>query len=84
MNTFYEQELPDITSSDPTVKSARAGLQAVPTSSTLTKQVGPEKRGRYMKKDPQVKAKEKLWESIITETEEEDSPDTSDDNEHQI
>jgi len=46
--------------------------------------VGPEKRGRYMKKDPQVKAKEKLWESIIKETEEEDSPDTSDDNEHQI
>lgn len=37
-----------------------------------------------MKKDPQVKAKEKLWESIIKETEEEDSPDTSDDNEHQI
>ena len=36
---------------------------------------GPEKR-RYMKKDRNEKAKEKLWESIIKETEDEDSSDS--------
>jgi len=37
-----------------------------------------------MKKDPKVKAKEKLWESIVSETQEEievDSDDDSDDTE---
>lgn len=78
MNTFYEQELPDITNSTNVVKSGRAGLQAVPTQTPTV-----EKRGRYMKKDPQLKAKEKLWESIIKETEGEDSS-SGDDDEHQI
>ena len=40
---------------------------------------GPEKR-RYMKKDRQEKAKEKLWESIIKETEDEASSDSEDEN----
>ncbi len=39
---------------------------------------GPEKR-RYMKKDRQEKAKEKLWESIIKETEDEESSEDSED-----
>lgn len=43
---------------------------------------GPEKR-RYMKKDRQEKAKEKLWESIIKETEGEESSEDSED-ENQI
>lgn len=40
---------------------------------------GPEKRGRYLKKDPKEKAKEKLWDSIIKETEDEASSSSSDD-----
>ena len=40
---------------------------------------GPEKR-RYMKKDPKEKAKDKLWESIIRETEGEESSDSDDEN----
>jgi len=38
---------------------------------------------RHLKKDPQQKAKDRLWESIIKETENEDD-ESSDDDEHQI
>jgi hypothetical protein len=41
---------------------------------------GVEKR-RYMKRDKTEKAKEKLWESIIKETEDEASDDSSEDDE---
>jgi hypothetical protein len=34
---------------------------------------------REMKKDPMEKAKEKMWESIVKETENEDYDDSSDD-----
>jgi hypothetical protein len=43
----------------------------------------PEKRGRYMKRDAKEKAKEKLWESIIKETEDEGS-NSSEDDDHEI
>jgi hypothetical protein len=85
MNQFYEQELPDITH--------RSGGGAAGTtlelSSTLQteegeqKSGGPEKRSvkRFIKKDKQEKAKEKLWESIIKETEDEAS-DSSEEEDH--
>ena len=47
------------------------------------KQGGAEKR-RYLKKDPHQKAKEKLWESIIKETEDENSSDSSEEEDHEI
>jgi len=40
-------------------------------------------RRRDLKKDPVQKAKEKLWESIVKETENDDGDESSDD-EHQI
>ena len=65
MNQFYEQELPDI---------------SVRREVTRQSSNGVEKR-RYMKRDKNEKAKEKLWESIIKETEDEASDDSSDDDE---
>ena len=73
MNQFYEQELPDITR-ETIPEGADKG---VTVTEGPVKQAGAEKRGRYIKKDPQQKAKEKLWESIIKETEDENSSDTS-------
>lgn len=68
MNQFYEQELPDITHRT-TVETEMAPKEA----EASTKPGQPEKRSRYMKKDAKEKAKEKLWESIIKETEDEAS-----------
>ena len=65
MNQFYEQELPDI--------SGRSESTSLSRSNN-----GVEKR-RYMKRDKTEKAKEKLWESIIKETEDEASDDSSGD-----
>ena len=69
MNTFYEQELPDITGEHKNDKSDKksAGVEN-----------GKMPQKRHIKKDPAQKAKEKLWESIIKETEDENSSDTSD------
>ena len=39
---------------------------------------GPEKRGRHLKKDAKEKAKQKLWDSIIKETDDEADSDSSD------
>jgi hypothetical protein len=66
MNQFYEQELPDISGRSESTSSSRGN--------------GVEKR-RYMKRDKTEKAKEKLWESIIKETEDEASDDSSEDDE---
>ena len=41
-------------------------------------------RRREKKRDPIEKAKDKIWESIIKETENEDPDDSSDEDEHQI
>lgn len=89
MNQFYEQELPDI-SSQRTAAAAGTTLELSTTLQTEEGEVkggassgGPEKRNnkRFMKKDKQEKAKEKLWESIIKETEDEAS-DSSEDEDH--
>ena len=66
MNQFYEQELPDISGRSESTQMSRGN--------------GVEKR-RYMKRDKTEKAKEKLWESIIKETEDEASDDSSEDDE---
>ena len=65
MNQFYEQELPDISGRSESTSLSRGNN-------------GVEKR-RYMKRDKTEKAKEKLWESIIKETEDEASDDSSGD-----
>lgn len=89
MNQFYEQELPDITRVDTSEhpineegsgKSKKSNEKKGGAQSNSN--TGVEKR-RYMKKDKQEKAKEKLWESIIKETEGEDeSSDTSEEEDH--
>jgi len=74
MNQFYEQELPDISKN---LDTSRDQLQG--DRKALNKKNTVEKR-RYMKKDPAQKAKDKLWESIIKEADEED--DESSEDEH--
>ena len=85
MNQFYEQELPDITNhttdaAEDSTERLTAGRSKEKTG-IMVKGNGVEKR-RYMKKDPKEKAKEKLWESIIKETEDEASSSDSSDDEH--
>ena len=76
MNQFYEQELPDISKDNDTSRDSINSKDLT----KMNKGSSVEKR-RYMKKDPAQKAKDKLWQSIIKETEEEDD-DSSDDDEH--
>ena len=70
MNQFYEQELPDI---------SQTTRDDIPGKSNTV-----EKRHRHLKRDKKEKAKEKLWESIIKETEGEDDCDSSDSSEEEI
>lgn len=75
MSQFYEQELPDISKDMDSSREQLSGGE----NQHLNKRNSLEKR-RYMRKNPEQKAKDKLWESIIKETEEED--DESSDDEH--
>ena len=76
MSQFYEQELPDI-SRDSTLNSERDADHHGKYKGVA------DTRRRDLKKDPVQKAKEKLWESIVKETENDDGDESSDD-EHQI
>ena len=77
MNQFYEQELPDIS------KDLDSSRQSLTNDRKKMKgSNGSVEKRRHLKKDPAQKAKDKLWESIIKETEDED--DSSSDDEHQI
>lgn len=84
MNQFYEQELPDISmdSSRTELKSGDRKRQGSKSQHLTSSGSNRLEQRRHLKKDPQQKAKEKLWESIIRETEIEESSD--DDDEHQI
>eukprot|EP00347_Sterkiella_histriomuscorum_P006317 403353220 len=76
MNQFYEQELPDIS------KDLDSSRQSLTNDRKKKASNGSAEKRRHLKKDPAQKAKDKLWESIIKETEDED--DSSSDDEHQI
>ena len=70
--------MPDISKVDTTLHTE------VEIQMSEVKSSGPEKRGRYLKRDPKEKAKEKLWDSIVKETEDEASSGSSEDDDDHI
>ena len=91
MKQFYESELADLSTTS-RADSSNGGGNNNPESlnssraSINKKGKGAEKRinnRREMKKDPVEKAKEKLWESIVKETENDDEDESSDED-HEI
>lgn len=75
MKQFYEQELTEINRDDQNTSREHINRK---------KAHKVEIRRREKKKDPIEKAKDKIWESIIKETENEDADDSSDEDEHEI
>lgn len=76
MKQFYESELTDISIHEENKVNEHSNRKK-------GMNLAAEKRRREMKKDPQEKVKDKLWESIIKEAENDDGDDSSDD-EHEI
>jgi hypothetical protein len=76
MNQFYEQELPELTIS---------GYEDMPDQSIEELVKKKDSKRRDIKKDPKLKEKERLWDTILVETgNESSSEDEEGYGQHQI